>query len=616
MRHSKLLLSAALALVVLWTSYARLRHSEVEHDSQSPAAPALQPADEHDFWGGVGSPDHAGRNPVEPDAPAKSAFLRGRVVLLDGLSAPSDDESGFVHFLKPKGVRIEVAVLHGRLESTRGLDGSESIESAMLRGGLATCVDRSIVGDELVLTLRLQRAGELEVVDSESRAQLLDVQVVGFEFGDQLAAPFPSLRAQRRAALVHEASPFSPIDPGAGRALWVGSPGFAWTRVDLPRHGRASVMLFQGASLELDARERVPLEGALRATLYREGELQTSESFGMRDELRFDGLLPGRYVVSFESESRGGPPRVLQRTPVELVAGEVGRVRMGRTSTVAHGAIRGTIRTLDDGGIHGFRLRFEAADAPSTTFELSGSAFVSEAGARTWSFHVPDVSAGNWKSTLDPLGIEKTFQVEGEGTSELDFTCSSIARVRVFVFDAETGAPVSAELFSWRATGERTGTWQETTERGQDGSFDIVTTPGTIEWFAWSSDHATDIRKANVVVGRSELVLEVERVDPIPVRLTAFENGREIALPLETWTKFRLLGEDGQDATLRHDFTRVGVGTALGSSSVELWVGREGDFRLSGPTLPGRVLVGQPTLSVLRGKDTGLPLEYRSTESR
>jgi len=514
----------------------------------APAAAASTPELPQPAEAGSSQQRGAVEIPQALDDPDRFELL-GSLIVLDAEGVAHAEESGSFALewgRWPDVHNREVHVQRGRFREFVPAD-TELECSAFRLGGRVARIDQARVKPDpdgrLVLTLHWGRASSLSVVDHDSGAPLAGVEVAGGLRGDRLRDRLQTEIDPAAIVLRDQSSPLLlPPELGNGGAtLWVGAPGYAWSRVDVDLFGGGAreVRLRAAGELEVEVAGLAadtpavlrlaggplpPAPGALLTRACRPDEtLRLSRLPAGIYEVRIElGLDPASAeTLGAEGvEVRAGlstPVRIEldPREPRESAAPLSGLLRLPRAYHAARPAL--LIAVLEGGTpARASQLRLEL----SAMRELEAELFAWDAG---------DLAPGRYLIEVLPLSLRRVLELGPTGERDLLLEVPAPGELVVVPFDADSGERIAGAIATWHAqTPEGLSFW--TTERvladPRTLQCEIVAPAGELVLNVNAPGFAPARVLARVEPGRSALSVPMQR--PIEVRLALFDGAARV----------------------------------------------------------------------------------------
>lgn len=426
--------------------------------------------------------------------------------------------------------------------SIRGVDVSDE------RGSVVLEMDREARFEpgtmDVVVTARRLASISLEVVDANTGEHLEDVRVVRIVDTDWSRDRDGHPGDASLEELVESADSPVKLLPWSRRAQWnadavlVGSPGYAWTPIELDLHagGTRRIELAPGGSLEVVVRG-TPRPGS-HARLYtgQGGRPYASWSLEGTDRITLEGVTPGDYDVRAEIGMWFRSPRVDAHAKANVVAGATEHVELQVIDHLepSRGALSGRLILPREWGLNTFHLNLELLGAPldggDGRIRIQPSQFERVGRSKdTFAFDVGEVLVGQYKATLSELEYSIVFDLGPEGRSDVMIEVPPPAEITVRVVDSTTGQVADIDRLNWNPVRPKEamgGGLNSAERRADEEDFRLTVPRGPVHISTHSDMYGWTGEDVDALDG-AEIVLEVA---PVPRAILRLVDG-ETAVP-------------------------------------------------------------------------------------
>ena len=320
------------------------------------------------------------------------------------------------------------------------------------------------VGDSLIVHARRVRP-LLVFVESKSTGALLDqVTIRSSKNGYRVDDQHPGDRDGSEILVANGHSPIEivPSSSAAKRgkvACLVGSPGYAWTKVeiDLGAGGEKRVELERGGDLSVLLQgSRSPAGSWLRVRSADRGAPFANQLVSGRGPYIFEGLPNGEYKVCLEVGDWRKEPLILACSGAMVASNALESVTL--TSMDSHdlilAPISGRLVLPHEWELNPIFLELRLLDTPLdgsdglSTLVLNSSNKV--AGARdTYAFDFGRKQVGNYELTLSRLQYSAIFQLKPDGRFDFVFSVPPPTEIAVCVISESTGQVANVDTLIW-----------------------------------------------------------------------------------------------------------------------------------------------------------------------
>ncbi len=373
-----------------------------------------------------------------------------------------------------------------------------------------------------------------------------------------------------------------------GKDLWLGAPGYVWTRVDpdtLPPRSR--LILDRGTNLAIAFATGWPEEPTTVRLKSVASDSFLQHTMTRPGPLYLDGLAAGSYelrVVAGEARSswrlrlaEGSLDSLTLTAPGNGLGTPVVPVR-GTLVLAAEDALPELVSAL--------RLEFfPGGQNPSYEPTLSlavEDCLALDSGA--WSFQTDPLPTGPYRLALNPLGFTLDFELRAED-AWIDVQLPPLARTRVRLQGPRGNAleapQASARLLVDRGAGQLglgTPLWLE---RDSPGEFQVLSLPGQLRFESRLGALAPGSWATEVRSGANSLTCVAFPTSDLRLELHSGDGAR--ALPIEWWSALEVEPLDGGVLVS----TRFHDGDSSGPSAATLRCYGGSLFRLNLPYVAG-----------------------------
>jgi hypothetical protein len=159
------------------------------------------------------------------------------------------------------------------------------------------------------------------------------------------------------------------------------------------------------------------------------------------------------------------------------------------------------------------------------------------------------------------------------------------ALLQVWLLDPVSGQQIDAEQVFLLREGQ--DQWLPL-ERGlAEEPFRVWTDPGDVKLAAWGRGRRPATDSVSIAPGPNDVVLELERSDPVEVEIALARNGLPALAPANFWTGATVRDDDGHVGFLTLRLIEPGGGGFSDASAVVYEVDGPGRYTFELPPLPG-----------------------------
>lgn len=247
----------------------------------------------------------------------------------------------------------------------------------------------------------------------------------------------------------------------------IGSPGYAWTNVelDLASDGERIVTLEPGGELEVSFEAALSTQSLrLRIGTLNPPRFLTRHPLHELDPVQIKGLRAGTYELQVESEGGSNTALVWARAEIEVAPGSRKQLtlRWDGAPEANLPSLSGTLTLPSEWGLNDFvfSLRHLTAQGPSESLQLSLSQDeLQKVGPETYEFHFPRLAAGKYELELYRLKWGVILDLPATGLSEVHIDVPPPADLKLFLIDDDTGTTAEVTAIQWSCENPGKRTW-------------------------------------------------------------------------------------------------------------------------------------------------------------
>ena len=571
-------------------------------------------------------PQEAGE---DRDAFEEGCVLRGTLVLVEQDGREVAVTEGKLEFLTTDscgGFSTQTAEVREGRWLTTVPNGEKVLPfSAEIGGRIAFFPDhfepRSVTeGLTLSYRARFPLRTVLRVVDARTQVDLDDVTLVrvgNVRRGDTV---HPGDYSPKCVIAEGVASPLE-VPPGEvggfdkGVVFHVYSPGFAWGRIefDLTTGGERILSLRPGGSV----RARLTGQPASKDMVLRmrpakeepeeDGRVVVELPLGGSNPLDVVGLPPGAYRLTAEIGAWFVRPKLIAKTPCEVVAGRRTEavLELPVLAVPQEVPLAGDVNLPPSWELRRLDLRLQGLDMPVVAMETrrrwstaAGLRLVQERGG-VWTFDAGLVPPGRYQVLVVGTGYWMEFQIGASGNRNVHVEVPPPVPVSVRPVNAVTGKDASVDRIHWQFEFPSCASeWfsQDVYRDKESGRFEFRAPSGRISISVIPQDYVAEDLHVQVVPGLKEQTFIVHPTGSI---LIVLKDGTATVPTWEVWdAKVTQIDGDGQV-----------VEAGDGEIGARFWLDKPGRYRIELPPIPDYEAVPPREVRVKTGKVTKVEID-------
>ena len=377
------------------------------------------------------------------------------------------------------------------------------------------------------------------------------------------------------------------------RSVWIGSPGYAWSRVELHLEtvGTREVHLVAGGDLEVIIEGEVPKDASLMVVPRTPDSAHPGPWFlgwgleSRSSDILLDGLWPNEYLVQVV---RGRPRQVLAEGAVSVEAGKrsVVHITIPFQSALSMVPLKGTMVLPTAWGLSKPVININALD-PSPDGSSPGGIYTPQAteDPTLWTFESEAVPPGRYTLSLQRARMDfsslhaETFTISELGNTRIEFAVPTPITVQVSVIEEGSGQPVPGAHVSWLSDSASASTltlrvYQSTEQNKETGLFELMAPKGSIQLSVGAAGFTSASTKLEVRPGSNRATVALRRACFLEL---GFKEAGVLVPKPQGGRRIQFLGESGQEG---NPSERSGI-------PAQFSFREPGNYRVTIPDLPG-----------------------------
>ncbi len=377
----------------------------------------------------------------------------------------------------------------------------------------------------------------------------------------------------------------------APRSVWIGSPGYAWSRVELHLEtvGAREVRLVAGGDLEVVLEGEVPKGASLMVVPKTPEFAHPGPAFvgwdleSRSSDILLDGLWPNEYLVQVV---RGQPRQVLAEGEASVEAGKrsVAHITIPFQPALSRVPFKGTMVLPTAWGLSKPVICIDALD-PAPDGSSPGGVCTPQAteDPTLWTFESEAVPPGRYTLSLQRARIDLaslhagTFTLNEQGNTRIEFVVPAPVMVQVSVIEEGSGEPVPGAFVRWYAGSSSNLTLIvafAAKKSSKTGLFELKAPEGSIEVSAGAAGFAGSSTNLEVRPGSNRTTLSLRRA--CFLELGFKEAGVLVPKP-----------QGGRRIQFRGESDQAGYPSERSGIPAQFGFREPGSYRVTIPDMPG-----------------------------